>query len=100
MAWSFGWKALTAWMGRVSDLRKMRAIRRTLSEVPGVAGVGKIGLRRMDDSRRDDMTVVDARIAIVEPLGSEAGHYISVLARQRVLQRHRVLNALIDIDSL
>ena len=87
-----------AWMGRASDLRKMRAIRRTLSEVPGVAAVREIGLRRMDDSRRDDMTVVDARIAIAKPLGTEAGHYIAIIARQRVLQRHRVLNTLIDID--
>lgn len=39
-----------------------------------------------------DMIVVDAHIEVDATLSVEAGHDIAVQARNRVLQRHRVLN--------
>ena len=45
-----------------------------------------------------DMIVVDAHIEVDAMLTVEAGHDIAVAARQRVLQRHRVLNLMTHVD--
>jgi divalent metal cation (Fe/Co/Zn/Cd) transporter len=44
------------------------------------------------------MIVVDAHIEVDAAISVEAGHDIAVVARQRVLQRHRVLNLMTHID--
>jgi hypothetical protein len=41
---------------------------------------------------------VDAHLEVDADITVEAGHAIAVLARQRVLQRHRVLNLMTHID--
>jgi divalent metal cation (Fe/Co/Zn/Cd) transporter len=45
-----------------------------------------------------DMIVVDAHLEVLATLSVEQGHDIAVVARQRVLQRHRVLNLMTHID--
>jgi divalent metal cation (Fe/Co/Zn/Cd) transporter len=45
-----------------------------------------------------DMIVVDAHLEVDASLTVEAGHNIAVAARQRVMQRHRVLNLLTHVD--
>jgi divalent metal cation (Fe/Co/Zn/Cd) transporter len=45
-----------------------------------------------------DMIVVDAHLDIDALLSVEDGHTIAVEARQRVLQRHRVLNVMTHVD--
>jgi len=93
MGWSFGWDALHDLMDRAADDEEVAAIRQTLTDTPGVADVHDVRTRKMGD-----MIVVDAHIEVEATLTVEAGHDIAVLARQRVLQRHRVLNLMTHVD--
>lgn len=93
MGWTFGWDALHDLMDRAVDDEEVAAIRRTLAETPGVAGVHDIRTRKMGD-----LVVVDAHIEVEATLTVEQGHDIAVTARDRVLQRHRVLNLMTHVD--
>ena len=93
MGWSFSWDALHDLMDRAIDEQEVEAIRRTLAETPGVRNVHDVRTRKMGD-----MIVVDAHIEVDAHISVEAGHDIAVVARQRVLQRHRVLNLMTHVD--
>ncbi len=93
MGWNFGWDALHDLMDRAVDEREVQAIRRTLTETPGVSGVHDIRTRKMGD-----MIVVDAHIEVDARITVEAGHNIAVAARARVLKLHRVLNMMTHVD--
>jgi len=93
MGWSFGWDALHDLMDRSVDEAEVQAIRATLTATPGVIGVHDVRARKMGD-----MIVVDAHIEVDAAISVEAGHDIAVDARQRVLQRHRVLNLMTHVD--
>ena len=93
MGWKFGWDALHDLVDRSADEVEVQAIRRTLSETPGVIGVHDVRTRKMGD-----MIVVDAHIEVDALITVEAGHNISVAARERVMQRHRVLNLMTHVD--
>ena len=93
MGWSFGWNALHDLMDRAVDQQEVEAIRLTLAGTPGVQDVHDLRTRKMGD-----MIVVDAHLAVDATLSVEAGHDIAVLARNRVLQRHRVLNLMTHVD--
>lgn len=91
--WSFGWNALHDLMDRAADDAEVAAIRQTLSDTPGVAGVHDVRTRKMGD-----MIVVDAHLEVEAGITVEQGHDIAVAARNRVLQRHRVLNLMTHVD--
>ena len=93
MGWTFGWDALHDLMDRAIDEQEIQAIRETLLETPGVHRVHDVHTRKMGD-----MIVVDAHLEVDSTISVEAGHAIAVLARQRVLRRHRVLNLMTHID--
>jgi cation diffusion facilitator family transporter len=93
MGWSFGWDALHDLMDRAVDEEEVEAIRRTLAETPGIRNVHDVRTRKMGD-----MIVVDAHLEVDASITVEAGHDIAVEARQRVLQRHRVLNLMTHVD--
>jgi cation diffusion facilitator family transporter len=93
MGWSFGWDAMHDLMDRSVDEQEVGAIRQTLVDTPGVKSVHDIRTRKMGD-----MIVVDAHIEVDAAISVEAGHDIAVEARQRVLQRHRVLNLMTHVD--
>jgi cation diffusion facilitator family transporter len=93
MGWSFGWSAMHDLMDRAVDEEEVQAIRQTLQETPGVSGVHDVRTRKMGD-----MVVVDAHIEVNAQLTVEQGHDIAVLARERVMQRHRVLNLMTHVD--
>ncbi len=93
MGWGFSWDAMHDLMDRAVDEQEVQAIRATLLETPGVAGVHDVRTRKMGD-----MIVVDAHIEVDACISVEAGHDIAVVARQRVLQRHRVLNLMTHVD--
>ena len=93
MGWGFGWDALHDLMDRAVDEAEIAAIRQTLLETPGVSGVHDLRTRKMGD-----MVVADAHLEVDPTLSVEAGHDIAVAARQRVMQRHRVLNLMTHID--
>ena len=93
MGWNFGWDALHDLMDRAVDVEEVQAIKRTLQQTPGVAGVHDVRTRKMGD-----MVIVDAHIEVDAQLTVEAGHNIAVAARQAVLQHHRVLNLMTHVD--
>ena len=93
MGWEFGWDALHDLMDRAVDEEDVQAIRRTLLDTPGVHGVHDLRTRKMGD-----MIVVDAHLEVDATISVESGHDIAVEARQRVLQRQRVLNLMTHLD--
>ena len=93
MGWEFGWDAMHDLMDRAVDEQEVQAIRQTLLDTPGVAGVHDVRTRKMGD-----MVVVDAHLEVDARITVEAGHDIAVEARQRVMQRHRVLNLMTHVD--
>jgi len=93
MGWGFGWDAMHDLMDRSVDEEEVRAIRKTLIGTVGVENVHDVRTRKMGD-----MIVVDAHIEVDASISVEAGHDIAVDARQRVLQRHRVLNLMTHVD--
>ncbi len=93
MGWEFAWDALHDLMDRAVDEEEVAAIRRTLLDTPGINGVHDLRTRKMGD-----MIVVDAHLEVMSNLTVEAGHGIAVEARNRVLQRHRVLNLMTHLD--
>jgi divalent metal cation (Fe/Co/Zn/Cd) transporter len=80
-------------MDRAVDEQEVKAIRQTLAETPGVINVHDVRTRKMGD-----MIVVDAHLEVDAAITVEAGHDIAVLARDRVVARHRVLNLMTHID--
>jgi cation diffusion facilitator family transporter len=95
MGWGFAWDALHDLMDRAVDDAEVQSIRQTLVETPGVSGVHDIRTRKMGD-----MIVVDVHLEVDGNLSVEAGHDIAVSARDRVMQRHRVLNVMTHVDPL
>ena len=93
MGWEFGWDALHDLMDRAVDEQEVAAIRATLLETPGVMNVHDLRTRKMGD-----MIVVDVHIEVNATQTVEAGHNIAVAARERVMQRHRVINLLTHVD--
>lgn len=93
MGWKFGWNALHDLMDRAVDDSEVDAIRDTLLSTPGVLGVHDVRTRKMGD-----MIVVDAHLEVKATLTVEQGHDIAVSARQRVMQRHRVLDLMAHVD--
>jgi cation diffusion facilitator family transporter len=93
MGWSFGWDAMHDLMDRSVDEQEVAAIRQTLVGTAGVRSVHDIRTRKMGD-----MVVVDAHIEVDAAISVDAGHDIAVDARQRVLQRHRVLTLMTHVD--
>jgi cation diffusion facilitator family transporter len=93
MGWGFGWDALHDLVDRSANEQEVEAIRRTLLETPGVSDVHDVRTRKMGD-----MIVVDAHLEVDADITVEAGHDIAVEARQRVLQRHRVLDMMTHVD--
>src|SRR5450631_486123 len=93
MGWTFGWQALHDLMDRSADAIEVEAIRETLLETPGVSNVHDLRTRKMGD-----LIVVDAHLEVDATITVEAGHDIAVAARERVLQRHRVINLMTHID--
>ncbi|MCC7463987.1 MAG: cation transporter [Gammaproteobacteria bacterium] len=91
--WSFGWNALNDLMDHSVDEHEVAAIRRTLLDTPGVLAVHDVRTRKMGD-----MIVVDAHLEVQATLSVEAGHNIAVEARNRVMQRHRVLSLMTHVD--
>jgi len=80
-------------MGRAVDEGEVTSIRQTLADTHDVKSV-----HDMRTCKMGDMIVVDPRIEVDASISVEAGHDIAVEARQRVLQRHRVLNLMTHVD--
>lgn len=93
MGWRFARDAANDLMDGAADEDEVKAICDTLRDTTGVRGVHDVRTRKMGD-----MIVVDAHLEVDANLTVEAGHNIAVAARQRVMQRHRVLNMMTHVD--
>jgi len=93
MGFSFGWHALRDLVDQSADAEEVAAIRDTLLTTPGVISVHDLRTRKMGD-----LIAVDAHLEVDATITVEAGHDIAVVARQRVMQRHRVLDLMTHID--
>lgn len=93
MGWRFAWDALQDLIDRAVDEQELQAITQTLLHTPGVSGVHEVRTRKMGD-----MVAVDVHLEVDATLTVEAGHAIAVEARQRVLQRHRVIQVMTHVD--
>ena len=91
--WGFAWGALGDLMDRGAGAEEVAAIETTLADTPGVAGVHALRTRKMGD-----LLLVDAHLEVDATLTVEAGHAIAVLARERVMKRHRVLDVMTHLD--
>lgn len=80
-------------MDRAVEASESAALRDTLRATPGVLGVRDLRTRKMVD-----MIAVDVHIEVDATMTVEKGHAIAVEARNRVLQRHRVLNVMTHVD--
>jgi cation diffusion facilitator family transporter len=95
MGWEFGWEALNQLMDHSADEEESKAIHQTLAQTPGVLGLHDLRTRKMGD-----LILVDVHLEIDADLSVEQGHQITVDARQRVLQNHRVLNVMTHADPV
>lgn len=93
MGWNFGYQALHDLVDRAADAREVGTIHATLLGTPGVHGLHDLRTRKMGD-----LIVVDVHLEVDAAITVEAGHEIAVAARERVMQRHRVLNLMTHID--
>lgn len=91
--WGFAWTALGDLMDRAAGFEEVAAIEATLVDTPGVVGVHALRTRKMGD-----LILVDVHLEVDATLTVEAGHAISVLARDRVMKRHRVLDVMTHLD--
>lgn len=94
MGVELAWGAIKELIDTGLDETQVEAIRRTLSETPGVRGLHQLRTRRMAHQALVDTHVqVDSRISVSE------GHRIAESARARVLREHpEVLDVLVHID--
>lgn len=93
MGWEFGWEAMHDLMDRGIDEEEIAEIKKTLLDTPGIDGVHDLRTRKMGD-----MVLVDVHIEVNASQTVEVGHNIAVNARNRVMQRHRVLNLMAHVD--
>jgi len=91
---SLAWGAIKELIDTGLDETQVEAIRKTLSETPGVLGLHELRTRRMAHQALVDAHVlVDGRISVSE------GHRIAESARARVLRENpEVLDVLVHID--
>lgn len=93
MGWRFGWDALHDLMDRSVDEQERQAIIQTLAGTPGVRAVHDVRTRKMGD-----LVAVDVHLEVDATLSVETGHTIAVAARDRVMERHRVIHVMTHVD--
>ena len=93
MGWSLGFHAFTELVDTALDEESVAAIRQTLMNTPGVHDVHELRTRRMANQ-----ALIDAHILVAPRISVSEGHFISELARHRVLAAHDALDVLVHID--
>ncbi len=91
--WSFLWEALHDLTDRAATVEETERIRQEILDTPGILGVHDLRTRRTGD-----LLLVDAHLEVDGKLTVEEGHRIAVDARQRVIDRHPVLNMMTHVD--
>ena len=95
MGWGFAWDAMNDLMDRAANEEELAAIRKTLSEMPGVEGFHDLRTRKMGDMILVDVHLeVDARLSVVQ------GHDIAVSVRRDLIAKHPVLSVMTHLDPV
>ena len=95
MGWDFSYEAVHALTDKAVDKDAADNIKRTILETPGVVNVHDLRTRKVGDS-----IIADVHIEVKGTLSVAEGHAIAVEARNRVMERHRVLNLMTHIDPV
>ena len=95
MGWDFSYEAIHALTDKAVDKYAADNIKRTILETPGVVNVHDLRTRKVGDS-----IIADVHIEVKGTLSVAEGHAIAVEARNRVMERHRVLNLMTHIDPV
>ena len=95
MGWDFSYEAIHALTDKAVDKDAADNIKRTILETPGVVNVHDLRTRKVGDS-----IIADVHIEVKGTLSVAEGHAIAVEARNRVMERHRVLNLMTHIDPV
>ena len=95
MGWDFSYEAMHALTDKAADKDAADNIRKTILETPGVVNIHDLRTRKVGDS-----IIADVHIEVNGTLSVAEGHAIAVEARNRVMQRHRVLNLMTHIDPV
>ena len=93
MGWEFSWSALNDLMDRAVSEEEHAAIRETVLATPGVRGVHDLRTRRVGD-----FAIVDVHLEVDASITVLAGHDIAVDARNRIMEKHKVLNVMTHLD--
>ena len=93
MGWRLGYEALSELIDTGLSEQEVAAIRETLITTPGVQGIHELRTRKMADQ-----ALVDAHVMVDPKISVSEGHYIGESARQRVLERHPVLDVMVHVD--
>ncbi|MBN3854279.1 MULTISPECIES: cation diffusion facilitator family transporter [unclassified Paraburkholderia] len=93
MGWVFGWDALQDLSDRALDESAAADLRALLTSTPGVLDVHELRTRKTGD-----LALVDAHILVDPFISVSEGHFIAEMARTRLLNDARVLDALIHVD--
>ncbi|MEO7031115.1 MAG: cation diffusion facilitator family transporter, partial [Herbaspirillum sp.] len=91
----FFWNSLNDLMDRAVSVEELNAIRATLLSTPGVRGIHDLRTRKMGD-----MTMVDVDLEIDGSQTVSQGHAIAFDARNRVMERHEVLDVMTHVDPV
>ncbi|NLR75261.1 cation diffusion facilitator family transporter [Leeia aquatica] len=93
MGWKFSWQAIRELTDAAPEETVVADIRATLASTSGVCDVHELRVRKMGD-----LVLVDAHLLVSPVISVSEGHRIAEQARQRVLEQHLALDALIHID--
>lgn len=93
MGWEFTRSAFDDLTDHALPEDEVEAIRVTTLGTAGVLGVHDIRTRKMGD-----FAMVDLHIEVDPNANVAVGHEIGVVARRRVMERHKVLNVLVHVD--
>lgn len=95
MGWRFTWGAVHDLTDRAATAEETERIRQEILAVPGVRGVHDLRTRRTGD-----LLLVDAHLEVDGTLSVAQGHDIALIARQRVMAGHPVLDMMTHVDPV
>ncbi len=95
MGWGFAWTALHDLADKSATTEETDKIAAEIRATPGV-----IGLHDLRTRKAGDMLWVDVHLEVDAQLTVAEGHAIALDARQRVLDRHPVLNMMTHLDPV
>ena len=95
MGGAFSYHALHDLVDRSAETTQVDAIRQTLLTTPGVRDIHDLRTRKMGD-----LIAVDVHFEVDGDITVREGHDIVSLARQRVVEHHRVISLMAHLDPV